>query len=221
MKNLTLLIPAKEESESLPIVLDELKDYDCKKLVVLDKNDIETINAIKTYDCEILYQSIKGYGSALIEGINKIETDYLCIFNADGSFDPKFLPQMLSECEKNQDFIFSTRYSHNGSTEDDTFLTYLGNQIFSLIGNIFFKLNITDILYTFVLGKTGSFKSLNLKYTDFRFCVELPIKAKKKLLKYINVGSDERKRLKGKKKVNEFKDGFLITLGLIKLFFGR
>ena len=89
------------------------------------------------------------------------------------------------------------------------------------IGNIFFKLNITDILYTFVLGKTASFKSLNLKYTDFRFCVELPIKAKKKLLKYINVGSDERKRLKGKKKVNEFKEGFLITLGLIKLFFGR
>ena len=28
MKNLTLLIPAKEESESLPIVLNELKDYD-------------------------------------------------------------------------------------------------------------------------------------------------------------------------------------------------
>ena len=120
---------------------------------------------------------------------------------------------------KKSRFYFSTRYSHNGSTEDDTFLTYLGNQIFSLIGNIFFKLNITDILYTFVLGKTASFKSLNLKYTDFRFCVELPIKAKK-LLKYINVGSDERKRLKGKK-VNEFKDGFLITLGLIKLFFGR
>ena len=117
------------------------------------------------------------------------------------------------------DFIFSTRYSHNGSTEDDTFLTYLGNQIFSLIGNIFFKLNITDILYTFVLGKTGSFKSLNLKYTDFRFCVELPIKAKRANYRICTSKSYERARLAGKKKVNAFKDGLKILFSMVKLFF--
>ena len=32
MKNLTLVIPAKTESDSLPIVLKELKDFECKKI---------------------------------------------------------------------------------------------------------------------------------------------------------------------------------------------
>ena len=70
MKNLTLIIPAKNEKESLPIVLDELKKLKIKILVVLEKNDTETIESIKNYDCEILYQINKGYGDAIIHGIN-------------------------------------------------------------------------------------------------------------------------------------------------------
>jgi glycosyltransferase involved in cell wall biosynthesis len=218
MENLTLLIPAKQEAESLPLVLDELKDYNCKKIVVLANDDLETINAIKQYNCEILYQNKKGYGSALIEGINKINTDYLCIFNADGSFDPIYLEEMLNNFNNNLDFVFASRYSLKGKTDDDTFLTFIGNKIFSSIGNIFFRLGIDDILFTFVMGKTKSFQNLQLKNSDFRFCVELPIKAKRNGNKYINMGSHERKRLKGYKKVSEFKDGFLILIELLRLF---
>ena len=221
MKELTLLIPTKQEAGSLPLVLEELKNFECKKLIVLDKNDTETINSIKNFDCEILFQKNKGYGSALIEGINKIETKYTCIFNADGSFDPKYLKQMLDECKLNLDFIFSSRYSKGGGTEDDTFLTFIGNKIFTTIGNIFFKLKIDDILYTFVIGKSKSFKNLKLKFFDFRFCVELPILAKRQSMKYITMGSFERKRLKGKKKVNEFKDGFLILIAMLTFFFKK
>ena len=81
MNNLTLLIPAKQEAGSLPLVLEELKKYDCNKLVVLADDDLETIDAIKNFDCEILYQNKKGYGSALIEGINKIKI--VAIFEAN------------------------------------------------------------------------------------------------------------------------------------------
>jgi glycosyltransferase involved in cell wall biosynthesis len=221
MNNLTLLIPAKEESESLPLVLEELKKYNCKKLVVMDKNDKITVNSIQKFDCEILFQKNLGYGSALIEGINKIETEYLCIFNADGSFDPMYLTDMLDKCKNNNDFIFASRYSLNGTTDDDTFLTAVGNKIFSTIGKIFFGLKIDDILFTYVMGKTKSYKMLQLKNHDFRFCVELPIKAKRESMNCMNQGSSERKRLMGFKKVSEFKDGFLILLELIKLFIIR
>ena len=60
---------------------------------------------------------------------------------------------------------------------------------------------------------------LNLKFKDFRFCIELPIKAKKKRYKLVNSRSYERSRIGGKKKVNALKDGFLILTGMIKLFF--
>ena len=72
---LTLVIPAKNEKESLPTVLDELKKYDLKKLIVLEPSDKETINAIKEYDCQLIYQSNKGYGDAIKLGIKNVKTD--------------------------------------------------------------------------------------------------------------------------------------------------
>ena len=130
MKDLTLLIPAKQEAGSLPLVLDELKNYNCTKLIVLSKEDVETVEAIKKYECKIFYQKTNGYGSALIEGINEINTDYLCIFNADGSFDPINLNEMLEKCKRGNDFVFASRYSLGGGTKDDTFITFIGNKIF-------------------------------------------------------------------------------------------
>ena len=89
MKELTLIIPAKEESNSLPKVLEEIKNLELKKLIVLAENDYETINSIKDKDCEILFQTGKGYGNAIREGILKSKTKYIAIFYTDGSTDPK------------------------------------------------------------------------------------------------------------------------------------
>jgi len=49
--------------------------------------------------------------------------------------------------------------------------------------------------------------------------VELPIKAKKQNYKLGIFPSYERKRIAGKKKVNAFRDGFLILKKLIELYF--
>ena len=57
MKDLSLIIPAKNESDSLPIVLEELKKFDCKIIVILESSDVKTINSIKDFNCELIYQS--------------------------------------------------------------------------------------------------------------------------------------------------------------------
>ena len=108
MKNLTLIIPAKHEEEALPQVLNEIKDYECNITIILEESDLKTINSIKNFNCNILYQSAYGFGNALIEGMNSVETEYTCIFNADGSFDPKYLKEMLNLCKKNKDFVFAS-----------------------------------------------------------------------------------------------------------------
>ena len=222
MENITLIIPAKHESESLPVVLEELKKFNFQVKIVLEKNDIKTINAIKNNKCEILFQEGKGYGNAIRYGINKIDTEYFCIFNADGSFNPSEINQMLKTLQSQKlDFIFASRYQTNSGSEDDTIITLVGNYIFSYIGKIFFKLTISDILYTFVVGKTEQANMLDLTQKNFSFCVELPIKAKKMKMQLGSINSYERKRIAGKKKVNAFIDGFLILKHMIKLFFTK
>ena len=88
-----------------------------------------------------------------------------------------------------------------------------------VLGKLLFKLELSDILFTFILGETKKFKDLKLKSKDFRLCVEIPIKIIKKKFSYMQVPSFERSRLGGKKKVNEFKDGFLILFAMFKFFF--
>mgnify|MGYP001258724912 FL=1 len=218
MNDLTLVIPAKYEASTLPTVLKELEKYNVKKVIVIPKYDHETLEAVKNFHCEIVHQKGEGFGSALIEGIATVKTKFLCIFNADGSFDPKYLEEMIKLLENGNDFIFNTRYEKNGGSDDDTFLTYVGNKIFTYICKILFKLNISDVLFTYVMGKTDAFKHLELKSKDFTFCIELPVKARFNKFKSISYPSYERSRISGKKKVNEFKDGFLILISIIRLF---
>jgi glycosyltransferase involved in cell wall biosynthesis len=223
MSGLTLLIPAKFESESLPVFLEELKGFDYKKLVVLEATDLKTIDSIKNFrDVEILHQKQTGFGNALIEGINYIKTDLFCIINADGSMNPSELSGMLNEINNNnQDIVFGSRYMKNAGSDDDDIITSVGNFIFTLIGKVFFKLKISDILYTYLIGKTKLVQDLNLQSNDFKFCIELPIKAKRKNLRCISYPCYERSRIGGKKKVNPFLDGLKILMGMVFLFFKR
>ena len=106
--------------------MDELKEFDLNITIILEKSDIETIKAISNYKCEIIYQVNKGYGDALILGLNSVQTKYFCIFNADGSFNPNELNQMINKIENDKnDIVFASRYEENCSSEDDTIITYL------------------------------------------------------------------------------------------------
>ena len=217
MDDITLVIPAKNESESLPKVLDELLKYKIKKIIIIPPEDEKTRDAIKKFDCKILSQNGKGFGNALIQGINAVETKYFCIFNADGSFNPIYLGDLKNKLISNQDFVFCSRYEARGGSEDDTILTYIGNKFFTGLCNLLFKLKVTDILFTYVMGSTKAFKELDMRFNDFSFCVELPIKAKKQNYILGNLPSIERSRIAGVKKVNEFKDGFLILISILRL----
>ncbi len=217
MIDITLVIPAKNESESLPAVLEELSKFNVKKIVVMSENDLDTFNSIKKYNEQIIYQKGKGFGNALRTGINSVETQFFCVFNADGSFNPIDLKALRKKLLDGADFVFSSRYLKDGGSDDDTIITYIGNYFFTNLCNILFRLNISDVLYTYVMGSTKAFKSLNMKYDDFSFCVELPIKAKNKNFVLTDHPSFERSRIGGVKKVNEFKDGFLILISILKL----
>ncbi len=217
MKDLTLIIPAKNEKDALPSVLAEIEKLDCKITVSLKEDDIDTVESIKGKRADLYYQLGKGYGNSLKEAINNCKTKYFCIFNADGSFEHNDIQKMYNLIDNN-DFVFTSRYLPNAGSDDDTIVTFIGNQFFSKLGNLLFSLKINDILYTFLMGRTDSFKKLDINSDDFKFCVELPIKMEIAKMKYTSIPSFEKKRIAGVKKVNAFLDGFLILIEILKLF---
>ena len=218
-KKISLIIPAKNEVESLETVLLEVqKNYLIGEIIVVVDSEFDNSVVIaKKFNCKLVIQKNNGYGSAIIEGFKNAKNEFGCIFNADHSFDPKYLDGLVKESEK-KDFVFGTRYNKDSGSDDDTFVTFAGNKIFSFITNKILKIKLTDILFTYVLCNVGKFNKLNLKNHDFKLCIELPAKVKQKKFSYSEIPIFERKRYGGKKKVNAIKDGFLILMEIIKNF---
>ena len=107
-----------------------MQGYNFDKLVVLQNEDEETIKSISNFkDIKIYKQKNKGYGNALKEGLNQINTEFFCIINADGSMDPKYLDEMLRLCE-DRDLVFASRYLKGGGSDDDDFVTFVETNVF-------------------------------------------------------------------------------------------
>ena len=221
MNQISLIIPAKKEPNALPLVLEEIKkkNFNFDIIIILDRNDTETFESIKNLNCKIIWQSKKGYGNAILEGISHSKTKYSCIFYADGSTDPKFILPMLNKLEeKNYDFIFGSRYEKNAYSFDDNFITKIGNFFFTFLGNFFMRLELTDILFTYILAKTEKLKSLKLECNDYCLCIEIPFKVKLNELRYSTFPCVERKRFADEKKVKAFSDGFKILIYFFKKY---
>ena len=215
MNDITLIIPAKNEPNALPIVLEELKKNKIflDIIIVMDKDDNDTFTAAKNFNCKILFQSKKGYGNAIVEGIQSANTKYSCIFYADGSTDPIYIAHMLKKLnDKNLDLVFGSRYEKGAHSLDDDLITRIGNYFFTFLGNFFMKLEISDLLFTYIFGKTKCFKEMKLESNDYCLCIEIPFKAKLAKLKYSTIPCVERKRFADKKKVKAFRDGLKILI---------
>ena len=215
MNEITLVIPAKDEPNALPMVLNEIKNMNLPVniLIIIGSEDTKTLESTKGFDCEVLFQSKKGYGNAIIEGINSVKTKYCCIFYADGSTDPIYITKMMEKLENQElDLVFGSRYEKNAYSYDDDVITKIGNFGFTLLGNFFMKLKISDLLFTYIFAKTYCLKKMNLNSDDYCLCVEIPYKAKLANLNYSTIPCVERERFADKKKVKAFRDGLKILI---------
>ncbi len=222
-KDITIIIPARDEEASLKKLLKKFKFYKklYKEIIVIDgKSKDNTIQVAKSNNCKVINQKGLGYGDAIIKGVNSVKTKYFIIFDADGSKDPVYLKRFIQKLKaKKSDIIFAERYGLGAGSHDDTYLTFIGNRIFTIMGKIFFNLKLNDILHTFFLCEVEKFKKIDLKFKDFSFCVEFPIKAKRYNLTSSFIPTIEKKRYDGVPKVRSFIDGIKILYGMIKLFF--
>ena len=225
MKNITIIIPARNEEASLRKLLKKFRLFKkfYKEIIVIDgKSSDKTVEIAKSNNCKVIRQKKLGYGGAIVKGVEAVKTKYFIIFDADGSKDPIYLNRFYKKLKKNKtDIIYAERYGVGAGSLDDTIITYIGNRIFTLIGKIFFNLKLNDILHTFFLCEVKKFKQIDFKFDDFAFCIEFPIKAKRNNLKCSYIPTIEKKRYDGIPKVRSFVDGIKILIGMIILFFTK
>lgn len=128
-KLVTILIPAYNEEEALPILyerlvklMDSLPQYDFELLFVNDGSRDKTLDILKEMrksDSRICYVNLsRNYGKevAMIAGFDYVNGDCMINIDADLQDPPELIPEMLKFWEEGYDDVYAKRKSRKGES---------------------------------------------------------------------------------------------------------
>jgi len=124
-----------------------------------------------------------GLGTAYIEGFHwglARGYQYLFEMDADGSHDPKYLPQMLALAEDGADVVIGSRYIPGGGTEN----WGLGRQIISKGGGLYARtvlgIDVRDVTAGFICWRRRALEAIDLQTitsNGYSFQIEMKYRA--------------------------------------------
>ena len=129
MKKISIIIPAYNEQESLPILyerltklMENLNNYDFEVLFVNDGSKDKTIEIIKELrekDERICYVDFaRNFGKeiAMIAGLDYATGDCVIFMDADLQDPPELVPELVKYWEEGYDDVYAKRKSRKGET---------------------------------------------------------------------------------------------------------
>lgn len=129
MKKISIIIPAYNEEEALPTLMeritkfaDDTKDYDFEFLFVNDGSKDRTIELIKEYRekdkrvCYVDFARNFGKETAMKAGIDYATGDAVVFLDADLQDPPEVITEMIKYWEEGYDDVYAQRNSRKGET---------------------------------------------------------------------------------------------------------
>lgn len=129
MKKITIIIPAYNEEESLPLLYDRLnkvtsnlKEYEFEMLFINDGSKDKTIEIIKSFrakDERVSYVDFsRNFGKeiAMIAGLDYAKGDCVIFIDADLQDPPELIPELIKYWEQGYDDVYAKRRSRKGET---------------------------------------------------------------------------------------------------------
>lgn len=158
-----------------------------------------------------------GKGGAIHTGINKANSDYTIIQDADLELDPNDINKMLAIISQEKaDIVYGSRFLLE-KNRGGTFLSNLANSFLTKLSNFIFGIKITDMETCYKLVPTAYFKSLKLVEQRFGFEPEITAKlARNKTLKWAEVPIKYQARTEEQGKKIGWKDGFRAVYCILK-----
>ena len=215
---LSVVIPCLNEQHTIKEILKKVhaqSKFD-KEIIVIDDFSTDKTrdilqNQIHTQiDKLILNDKNYGKGYSIKQGIKAATGDYILIQDADLEYDPSDYEKLLKPLENGvADVVYGSRFIGSDEKRVLYFWHMIGNNILTLLSNMFTNLNLSDMEVCYKIFKSEIIKSINLEENRFGFEPEVTAKiAKIKDIRIYEVGVKYfgRTYLDGKKIT--WKDGF-------------
>jgi glycosyltransferase involved in cell wall biosynthesis len=180
----TILMPCLNEAETLAFCVRQavtaLRDNNVAgEVVVADNGSTDGSQKIATDEgARVVNVPTRGYGAALIAGIEAARGKYILMADADASYHFEHLPRFLPKLDEGYDLVMGNRFS--GAIEPGAMPPlhrYLGNPVLSSIGRIFFRIPVRDFHCGLRAFRRDPILALNLRTTGMEFASEMVVKS--------------------------------------------
>lgn len=191
---LTIVMPCLNEAETLEVCIRKALGYLERsgvvgEVVIADNGSTDGSQEIATRcGARVVPVAEKGYGAALIGGINAARGKYVIMGDADDSYDFSNLDAFVEKLRQGYQLVMGNRFRGGIAPGAMPPLhKYLGNPVLSGIGSLFFKPGVDD----FHCGLRGfdreAILALGLRTSGMEFASEMVVKASLQKLRIVEV----------------------------------
>jgi glycosyltransferase involved in cell wall biosynthesis len=220
---ITVVIPARNEAESLPHVLEKIPSWVHEVILVDGLSIDDTVGVAKRNfpEIRIVHQSGKGKGNALREGFYNATGDVVIAMDADGSMDPGEIDRFVELIDIGFDYVKGSRIMDGGGSEDLTRVRRFGNWVFRTLTNVLNGSRFSDLCYGYFAFRRNALERLDLRADGFEIETEINIRAHRAGLRIGEVPSTEFVRTHGTSNLRAFSDGLRILATIFHASLGR
>jgi glycosyltransferase involved in cell wall biosynthesis len=182
--DLTILMPCLNEAETLAIcvrqAVDAIKASNISgEVLIADNGSTDGSQQIALAEgARVLNVPTRGYGAALIAGIEAARGKYILMADADASYHFEHLPRFLPKLDAGYDLVMGNRFA--GAIEPGAMPPlhrFLGNPVLSAVGRVFFRIPVRDFHCGLRAFRRDAILALDLRTTGMEFASEMVVKS--------------------------------------------
>ena len=223
MAGVFVLIPALDEEASIGRVIDDIPRDMVKEIVVISNGSSDrTTEVARQHGAVVLTENKRGYGHALMKGINHIAPQrpaILVFMDGDYSDFPGEIPNVIQPILRDgMDMVIGSRVL--GKRQKGALLpqAIFGNWLATSLIRLFWKYRFTD-LGPFRAITYQRFLELGMRELTYGWTVEMQIKAVQKGFRCVEVPVSYRKRIGQSKVTGTIAGSFYAGLGILRTIF--
>lgn len=211
----TIIIPAYNEEQGLPVVLEKilkLIDDSFEILIVDDGSTDNTAAVARRYPCRLIRHKVnRGKGAAMKTGIQNARGENIIFIDADDTYPAETILEIAAALE-DYDYVVASR--SKGKQNIPAF-NRIGNAIFRNSIRYIYGFKAYDPLTGLYGLKKMHLEKMDLHSRGFGIESEIAIKAAAMGLKIKDIPIVYRERI-GKAKLNGLRDGYRIGCTILK-----
>jgi MoaA/NifB/PqqE/SkfB family radical SAM enzyme len=202
---ITVIIPALNEEESIPHVLAGVPENLLNNVIVVDNGSSDrTADVAQMAGAQVVREERRGYGYACAAGVAAAgdEPDVLVFLDGDGSDDAGQIRALLEPIERGDaDLVLGSRVPD--SRAEGVLLPHqrLGNVIVTSLVRLLYGQRITD-LPSFKAIRRPVLTDLEMREMTYGWTVEMIVKCAKRGYRIVELPADSRPRIAGQSKVS-------------------